>query len=195
MQRALLIIFPIIIFTIAFFYVIPKAKEKRDSNRYYFELDSIDGKIKFSDFKDKALTVYFGYTFCPDICPTSLSILSNALNLLTDDELNQTQSIFISLDPKRDDVKHLNEYVKYFHSNLIGLRGEDELIKELTNKYGSKYEVIDLNASSSIGYSIAHTSFIYVFDKDGKFSSVAQPSTPNELAEKIKKAIYIKGEK
>jgi protein SCO1 len=184
MKKITLTLFLIIIFSIAF------AIEKQ--NRYEFELDSLNGKVKFSDFKDKVVVVYFGYTYCPDICPTSLTIISNALNLLSSQELNSTQSIFISLDPKRDDLKHLNDYVKYFHPNLIGLRGEEKVIKELADRYGTKYEIVDLNNSSSIGYSIAHTSFIYIFYKKAKFNSALQPSTPNELADKIKKAIYLR---
>lgn len=188
MKKIILITFPIILFTIAFGYVIPKIKDKELENRYYFELNSLNSKVKFSDFKGNVLAIYFGYTYCPDICPTSLTILSQALNLLTKDELKDVQPIFISVDPDRDNLKHLDEYSKYFHPKLIGVTSDSKTIREIANNYGTKYEKVDLN-NSSIGYSIAHTSFIYIFDKNGKFNSVVQPSTPKDLADKIKSAI------
>lgn len=189
MKKIILIIFPIILFSVAFGYIIPKLKDKQEQNRYAFELNSLNGKVKFSDFKGKAIAIYFGYTYCPDICPTSLTILSESLKLLSNEELKEIQPIFISVDPERDNLEHLNKYAKYFHPKLIGITSDSKTIKEIATKYGTKYERVDLNDSSTMGYSIAHTSFIYIFDKDGKFSSVVQPSTPEELAKKLKKAI------
>ena len=187
-KKIALIIFPILLLSIAFGYVIPKTKELQDKSRYEFELNSFDGKVKLSDFRGKVVAIYFGYTYCPDICPTSLTILSQALKELSTNELKDVQPLFISVDPDRDGLKHLKKYSKYFHSKLIGLTSDNKTIKKITDNYRTKYEKVDLN-SSSIGYSIAHTSYIYILDRDGEFNSVIQPSTPNKLAKKIKKAI------
>ncbi len=187
-KKIALIIFPILLLSIAFGYVIPKTKELQEKSRYEFELNSFDGKVKLSDFRDKVVAIYFGYTYCPDICPTSLTILSQALNKLSVNELKEIQPIFISVDPDRDKLKHLKDYSKYFHPKLIGLTSDNKTIKKIAHNYGTKYEKVDLN-SSSIGYSVAHTSYIYILDRDGKFNSVIQPSTPDKLSKKIKKAI------
>ena len=188
MKKIALIIFPILLLSIAFGYVIPKTKELQEKSRYEFELNSFDGKVELSDFRGKVVAIYFGYTYCPDICPTSLTILSQALSELSPNELKEVQPIFISVDPDRDGLKHLKEYSKYFHPKLIGLTSDSKTIKKIADNYGSKYEKVDLN-SSTMGYSVAHTSYIYILDRDGKFNSVIQPSTPDKLAKKIKKAI------
>lgn len=187
-KKVVLIIFPILLLAIIFVYVIPKVKEIENIDRYSFELNSVDGKVKSSDFKGKVVVIYFGYSFCPDICPTSLTILSQALDKFSENELKEIQPIFISVDPDRDGLKELKEYSKYFHPKLIGLTSDSETIKKLADNYGSRYEKVDLN-DSVIGYSVSHTSYIYILDKDGKFNSAVQPSTPDDLAEKIKKSL------
>ena len=86
-----------------------------------FTLLSSQGKFSLKQFRGKVVLLYFGYTKCPDVCPTSLAFLSQALNELSDDELKSVQGVFVSVDPRRDTVQVLDEYVSYFHPNLIGV--------------------------------------------------------------------------
>ncbi len=83
-----------------------------------FTLQSVAGPVSLKDLHGKVVLLYFGYTKCPDVCPTSLSFMTQALNEMTDDELAKVQGVFVSVDPKRDTVESLKEYVEYFHPNF-----------------------------------------------------------------------------
>lgn len=85
-----------------------------------FTLHSSQGEFSLEQLRGKVALLYFGYTKCPDVCPTSLAFLTQALNELSDDELKAVQGVFISVDPKRDNFQVLDDYVSYFHPNLMG---------------------------------------------------------------------------
>ena len=88
-----------------------------------FSLDSADGRIATQNFRGQVVALYFGYTYCPDVCPTSLAALGSALEKLTPAELAQVQPLFISVDPERDSVARLKDYAVFFHPKLKGLTG------------------------------------------------------------------------
>lgn len=164
----------------------PFVEDYKESQKYDFTVNTIDGKISKDDFKGKALAVYFGYTYCPDVCPTSLSSLAQALNSFDKAKTKDFVGLFISVDPDRDTLKNLNEYSKYFHSNFIGATSNKTNIDDITKRYESYYKKIPLN-DSAMGYSVSHTSFIYFFDKNGKFISKADHfSDPKKLKETLK---------
>ncbi|OCL89346.1 SCO family protein [Arcobacter porcinus] len=146
----------------------PLVDNFKENKNYSFNLDTADGEITKDDFKSKVLAVYFGYTFCPDVCPTSLSALSQAINQLEEEKKDEVIGLFISVDPNRDKLGNLKEYANYFHKNFIGASSTKENIDDIVKRYGSNYEYIYLKGSA-IDYSVAHTSYIYIFDKDGKF--------------------------
>ena len=80
-----------------------------------FVLQGPGGRVSLSDFRGKVVLIYFGYTWCPDICPTNLSLFSRVLSELNPTELARIQPLFISVDPRRDTLPRLKEYTEYFH--------------------------------------------------------------------------------
>lgn len=142
-------------------------------NQYAFTLQSVDGVVKMSDFKGKKPIVYFGYMYCPDICPTTLSLLSSALHKLPKEQAEQFQIIFISVDPQRDALKELKEYANYFDKNAIGLSGDENYLKKITDNYGTYYAKEYLEGSN-LEYSVNHTTFVYFFDQNGKLKDKIQ---------------------
>jgi protein SCO1/2 len=134
---------------------------------YAFSMDSADGKVSLNDYKGKYKIVYFGYMYCPDICATTLSIVAQALKELPKNQAEKLQLIFISVDPQRDSLKDLKEYVNYFYQGAVGLTSDEKNLKKISANYGTYYAKESLK-DSKIGYSVAHTSFVYIMDKDGK---------------------------
>lgn len=138
----------------------------------------IKGKnISLSDYRGKVVVLYFGYTTCPDICPTSLGLLAQALNQMTESELLGVQSIFISVDPDRDDVAQLDQYTKYFHPSIIGATAEQGEIDRITKRYGAAYKKVEGN--SAAGYLVDHSSYTYIIDKTGKLRESLAHGTPS----------------
>lgn len=129
------------------------------------ELSGSDGKLhRLADFKGKVVALFFGYTHCPDVCPTAMSELNRAIKLLGPDAGN-VQVIFVTLDPDRDTVQVLQQYVPYFNPNFIGLRGDADATKKLAQDFKIFYarQASDTKA----GYTIDHSTGVYVFDRKG----------------------------
>lgn len=131
-----------------------------------FRLTQAGQSIALSDFAGKVVVLYFGYASCPDICPTSLGIISSALKALTPQELTQVQPIFISVDPERDNGEKLTTYATYFHPGFLGVTGTPEEIQAAAKQYGVFFNKVQ--STSAMGYSIDHTSTVYIVSKDGK---------------------------
>ncbi len=131
-----------------------------------FIVDIQNDTLALKDLRGEVVILYFGYTLCPDICPTSLAFLSGALQQMTETELEQLQSIFISVDPKRDNATRLAEYTKYFHPNLIGATSDQNEIDRITKLYGAAYRIA--GNQSAAGYLVDHSSYTYLIDKQGK---------------------------
>ncbi len=136
-----------------------------------FTLIGKDGWVSLSDFKGKVVAIYFGYTKCPDVCPTNLSLLSSAIAQLSSDEKQQFQSIFISVDPGRDSPDTLLDYVKYFDKDMIGLSAAPDDLDPVVAQYGAYYEKVPYS-NSALMYGIDHTSETYIVGKDGKLSAI-----------------------
>ena len=131
-----------------------------------FTLDSNQGKVSLSDYDDKVRMLYFGYTFCPDVCPGSLQRIAAAFKKLTPEELTKVQGMLISVDPDRDTVKKLDDYTKYFHPQIVGVTGTKAQIDEVAKRYDVTYRKAE--GSSPESYLVDHTGYIFVLDKKGK---------------------------
>lgn len=147
----------------------PYIEENKQKQIYDFEVQSKHGKLNLDSYKGKVLAVYFGYTYCPDVCPTSLSSLAFALNEFDKDKIKKNfEGLFISVDPSRDKLNDLDEYAKYFHPTFKGATSNKENIDDIVSRYKAYYKKVKLE-NSSMDYSVAHTSYLYFFDKDGNF--------------------------
>ncbi|PSV37370.1 SCO family protein [Photobacterium sp. GB-210] len=111
--------------------------------------------------------VYFGYTQCPDVCPTSLAVMSAALKQIPEEQRQNIWPIFITLDPERDTAVKTANYAKHFHSSISGMAGTQEQTKELAEKYGVLYIRTDLK-DSALEYTIDHNSYFYFLLPNGE---------------------------
>ncbi len=150
-----------------------------------FTLNSPAGPVALSDYRGKVVLIYFGYTFCPDVCPTSLAALAQAFAALAPKELEQVQGVFISVDPERDSMEVLKIYVPYFHPNFIGLSGSPEQIAQVARQYGARYMKQKPNADGL--YAVDHSALTYVLDRDGKLAvQLPHGTSPQQIVDKIR---------
>lgn len=179
MKRNFIFAILVLVLILTSFYFIPK------NNPYDFSLRSEFGEqTTLKNFRGKKLIVYFGYTFCPDVCPATLALLSQTLNKIKNDK---AYLLFISLDPQRDkDIEKTNEWLRYFYPHATSLIAKNEKeLKKLTKNYGVIYEKIDLK-DSFMQYSIAHSNEIYLIDEQGKFQKALKDLNPEELFKDLK---------
>jgi protein SCO1/2 len=145
-----------------------------------FQLTAADGPFSLSGLRGQVVLLYFGYTACPDICPTNLAIISLALRALTPSELERVDVIFVSVDPSRDTPQRIADYVRYFHPRITGVTGTASQIADAAAKYGAAYKRTD-QPDSAMGYMIDHSAYTYVVDADGALVDVLDHATPAEV--------------
>jgi protein SCO1/2 len=143
-----------------------------------FELTaSNDQKVRLTDYDGKIVILYFGYTFCPDVCPATLFELKEALNLLGE-KANGVQIIMISVDPDRDTPEILADFVNHFHPSFIGVTGTTEEIADVAADYGIFYEAHE--GTTATGYLVDHTATVLVIDQEGYLKLVFPFGEPAE---------------
>ncbi|WP_375787340.1 SCO family protein [Bradyrhizobium sp. Pha-3] len=125
------------------------------------------------EFRGRLMLVYFGFTYCPDVCPTDLQAIGLALDKLGPDG-DQVQPIFITVDPERDTAAHLAEYAPLFHPRLIGLTGSGDAIRKVADAYKVYYARVPLKDGD---YTVDHTAYIYLMDRDGNYLGFFPPGT------------------
>lgn len=151
-----------------------------------FVLQSVKGPVSLADYRGKTVVLYFGYASCPDVCPTSLGLLSLALRKLTPEELEKLQVMFISVDPERDTVDKLKTYAEAFHPNIIGITGSAKEIAAVARRYGVMYAKVEM-PDSALGYSVDHSSRYYVVGKDGAVKKFIEHGTsPEEIVKSLR---------
>jgi len=144
-----------------------------------FELTDHRGVVRTQeDFAGRWMLVFFGFTNCPDICPTTLSEVAAVMDGLGDDA-GQVQPIFITVDPERDTPMALAEYVPLFDSGLIGLTGTPDQIKRTSQSFPIFYDRIE-EAAAPDGYTMSHTSHLFLFDSQAGFADSWPYSTAAE---------------
>jgi protein SCO1/2 len=153
-----------------------------------FSLINQDGKpVSDSDFRGKYLLVYFGYTFCPDMCPTGLSSIAHSLDDLGADA-SKVQPLFITIDPKRDTPAVLKNYVQSFNPAIQGLSGPDDQIAAVAKEYQVYYSREDMDDDSG-EYMMDHSSLIYLMDPAGKYiASFPEDVAPPTLTKALRDA-------
>ena len=121
-------------------------------------------RVSDKDYKDQYRLIYFGFTYCPAICPTELQRITRVLNDLPDNISKQIQPLFVTVDPQRDDVGTMKSYVSAFHPRLTGLTGTTEEIKTIIDGY--KIYAAKVKDETMTEYTMDHTSYIYFMGPD-----------------------------
>lgn len=144
-----------------------------------FELTDHRGMVQTEeDFKGRWMLIFFGFTNCPDVCPTTLSEVAAVMEGLGD-EAAMVQPIFITIDPERDTPTALAEYVPVFDARIIGLTGTPEQIAATSETFPIFFERIE-EATAPRGYTMGHTSHLFLFDKQAGFADSWPYGTPAE---------------
>ncbi|MGI9383004.1 MAG: SCO family protein [Methyloligellaceae bacterium] len=152
-----------------------------------FALTDHTGKrVTEKDFRGRHMLVYFGFTYCPDVCPAELQVMTSALDALGDAG-TQVTPVFITVDPERDTVKQLADYVKHFHKSLIGLTGTADEIRAAAKAYRVYFAKVK-DESSSAGYTFDHSSIVFLMDPKGEYAAHFSTGTgPEKMAAGIRK--------
>lgn len=134
----------------------------------------------------RASMVFFGFTHCPDICPTTLSDISGWIEAMEEEE-SQLNIIFITIDPERDKVETMAEYVSHFHPSIRGWTGSEDQIAQAAKSFRVKYEKVMIDGDD---YSMDHTASVFLFDKDGNSAGIIDLHESREMAlPKIRRAL------
>ena len=133
------------------------------------------------------MLIYFGFTYCPDVCPTTLIKMADVIDRLGDDAL-KVNSIFISVDPERDNVEVVNDYVSAFHNQIIGLTGNKEQISNVARDWGVYYQKEFFDGAEE--YTVNHLDIIFLANANGEFIDFFPPKIQSALiVEKVRNLI------
>ncbi|MCF7821787.1 MAG: SCO family protein [Mariprofundaceae bacterium] len=143
-----------------------------------FTLTGTNGKpVSLSDFNDKIVMIFFGYTHCPDVCPTALSTME-AVKSKLGSKASRVQNIFISVDPERDTPEKVTAYVGYFGDGNVGLTGTPQEIAKVAAQYRMSYKKIA--SEGATGYLVDHMDFIYLIDTEGRIRALHRSTSSVE---------------
>jgi protein SCO1 len=159
-----------------------------------FTLTASDGqKVSDQDFRGKWLLVYFGYTHCPDICPTTLAEISETLTSLGP-LATKVQPLFVSIDPERDRPEIVGDFINSIDGRIIGLTGTPAQIAVVAKEYHVYYAKDPPSPAVDEDYAMDHTAFVYVMGSDGKYLTLLSPlqgQTPDDMAAKLRALIGV----
>lgn len=137
-----------------------------------FTLESGDGPVSLDDFRGRAVVLFFGYTSCPDVCPTTLLRLGNALEQLGE-RREDVQVVFVSVDPERDTPERADRYAKAVDPSFVGLSGTPEEVARVASQYGIYYA--RAQGSEATGYLVDHSATVTVLDRRGRVALLWSP--------------------
>jgi len=140
-----------------------------------FELFDHHGKRRtLDDFRGKVVLLFFGFTHCPDMCPTTLALLGEAMRELGTDAA-QVQGLFVTVDPKRDTSEVLAHYLPAFHPSFLGLRGNEEITARTAKEFKIFFQAQPPDAQGA--YSVDHCVHVFVFDRSGRLRLLMRPDS------------------
>ena len=153
-------------------------------------VDQHGAPFELQGLRGQAAMLFFGYTYCPDICPVTLSKMGRVYQLLGEDQQELT-TLFITVDPKRDTQEKLAEYLDYFALDAIGLRGDKEEIGQVVRQYGAHYSLGEEQAA----YLVDHSTYTYLIDQQGKVRFLFRQSDGPELMAAVTEQLFTEAEK
>jgi cytochrome oxidase Cu insertion factor (SCO1/SenC/PrrC family) len=143
-----------------------------------FKLMSHDGKAtRLADFRGKPVLLYFGFLSCPDVCPTDLQSIAQAVRALEAGG-EVVQPLFVTLDPQRDARAAIGAYATSFHPRFVALTGSEAEVRRVTTDYKVFFEKVPLPGGN--GYTIDHAAFTFLLDREGRYVGILPPGTPAE---------------
>ncbi len=154
-----------------------------------FTLQHQSGPVTLADFSGKGVVLLFGYTSCPDACPSDLANVGAALTRLSSAQQQQLQPLFISVDPDRDSLEQLDQYSRYFFPSLLGLTASKAELDQVVRAYGAFYRKVEM-PNSDLAYSVDHSARIYLIDRQGQLVKTLNHNTPvAELATAVQQLL------
>jgi cytochrome oxidase Cu insertion factor (SCO1/SenC/PrrC family) len=151
-------------------------------------VDQHGRKVTEQDFAGRFMLVYFGYTFCPDVCPLSLSNMVQAIALLEPEQAKRVAPVFITVDPERDTVQQMAQYAPLIDPRLIALTGSADQIKQAAKAYRVYYSKVE--DSDSGNYLMDHSAFIYLMGPDGRYRRhFGHDAAPDKIAEGLREEL------
>ena len=160
---------------------------------FNFHLVDQEGKaFQLSQLQGKAVLFSFGFTHCPNVCPTTLSDLAKVYRALPQEDRSKVQVLFVSVDPHRDRPEIMKDYVPYFDHSFIGLTGTETQIAEAAKAYGAYYEIVKDSGQNPDAYTVNHSAFTYLISPDGKWKllyNFDQLSDANKMVRDIEQVL------
>lgn len=177
-----------IFLTLLWAVLVPAHATGSDAPGSRFILTAHDGRtVTDEDFRGQHLLVFFGYTHCPDVCPTSLMTVARVLELLGD-QARSVQVLFITVDPDRDTRTVLADFIPYFDPRIIGLTGSKDMIDRVVKGYRAKYTQVPGDTDGS--YTIDHTASLFHMGPDGEYlGRFPFETSPEDIAAKLKASL------
>ncbi len=154
-----------------------------------FTLNTANGKtLSLSSYRGSVVALFFGYTFCPDVCPLELGKMASALKTLPADEARHVQVIFISVDPERDSPDRADQYAKQFDPSFAGATSGLASLTSLAKQYSVSFAKED---NGTPNYSVSHSAFFTVIDREGMVRSLILPdSQPDAIAAELRSLLH-----
>ena len=164
--------------------------EPRSINPRYLLIGPQGSAVSNEDFRGRFQLITFGYTFCPDICPTTLVDMAETLKLLGEDA-QRVQAIFISVDPDRDTPQQLATYTDFFDKRIIGLTGSPALIQAAARNFKVRYEKVIKENQDPRNYAVDHSAGLYLLGPEGAFIKKFAYATPaDSMANDIRQLLH-----
>lgn len=151
-------------------------------------VDQTGRRVTNEDFKGRFMLVYFGYTFCPDVCPLGLQTIAQALDALPSDQQERIVPLFVTVDPERDTVEVMRGYVGSFHPRLVGLTGSEDEIRSTLSAY--RVYAQEAAEPEDGSYLVDHSTFTYLMGPDGRYvTHFGHATTAEEMAARLAEAV------
>ena len=164
--------------------------EPRSINPRYLLIGPQGSAVSNEDFRGRFQLITFGYTFCPDICPTTLVDMAETLKLLGEDA-QRVQAVFISVDPDRDTPQQLATYTEFFDKRIIGLTGSPALIQAAARNFKVRYEKVIKENQDPRNYAVDHSAGLYLLGPEGAFIKKFAYATPaDSMASEIRQLLH-----
>lgn len=153
-------------------------------------LASTQGEFALSALDEEQLAaIYFGYTYCPDVCPMTLAVVRQALGQLEPALAERVVPVMISVDPERDTLERLEEYMGYFGERFVGARGSEAQLEDIAQRYGIFWRRVEME-ESAMGYTVDHSASLYLVDRHGEIRRrVLYSPTPHALIEALRQEL------